>query len=64
LATAFATAAALIAHDYRDADGWTECWRNCSALQTSVGLAYFWGGMLLVALGLGALTAVVVRRRG
>ena len=66
LALAFVIAAVLIAQDYRDADGWVDCWPNCSTLQTGVGFAFIWGGALLVATGLfslGALAVLAVRGR-
>jgi hypothetical protein len=66
LATAFVIAVVLIAHDYRDADGWVDCWPHCSTLQTGVGVAFIWGGALLVVAGLvslGALAVVAVRHR-
>jgi hypothetical protein len=60
LAAAFVTAAVLIAQDYRDADGWVDCWPNCSTLQTGVGVTFIWGGALLVVAGLASLGALAV----
>jgi hypothetical protein len=48
----FALAYAAKEADFRDADGWIDCWPSCSALQvaTGVGVTYVpVGGLLLAA---------------
>jgi hypothetical protein len=68
LATLYVAAIVLVETDYRDADGYTDCWPSCSALQDAVGLVFWLGGWLLVLSGLFSLSALLVlalrRRRG
>jgi hypothetical protein len=53
LATSFALALVAQETDYRDADGWIDCWPHCSALQqaTGAGLSYVPALGVLVAAG-------------
>jgi hypothetical protein len=56
----------VIATDYKDADGFSDCWPACSTLQDLVALVFWYGGALLVLtilFSLGALAVALVRRR-
>ena len=44
-------AAAAVRSDYRDADGYIDCWPSCSALQDGVGIALWWSPIAFVVLG-------------
>jgi hypothetical protein len=62
----YVVAILFIETDYRDADGFMDCWPWCSALQEAVWLVFWLGGGLLVLSGLfslGALLVLAVRRR-
>jgi hypothetical protein len=63
-AVAFLLAFLAIGTDYRDADGFFDCWPNCTALQDTVGIAFFTGPAIafLGVAGLG-LESVLRRRR-
>jgi hypothetical protein len=68
LATLYVVAILFIETDYRDADGFTDCWPSCSAFQEAVGLVLWLGGGLLVLSGVFCLAALLIlavrRRRG
>jgi hypothetical protein len=49
--------------DYRDADGWADCWPGCSALQRAVGISLTGGTVLGVALVVAFAVALIRRRR-
>jgi hypothetical protein len=49
--------------DYRDADGWVDCWPSCTALQRGVGVSLVGGAVLGAALAL-AFVIALVRRGG
>ena len=51
VAAAWLLARAAVRADYRDADGYVDCWPSCTLLQDSVGLAIWYGPVLLIALG-------------
>ena len=51
IAAAWLLARAAVRTDYRDADGYVDCWPSCTLLQDSVGLAIWYGPVLLIALG-------------
>jgi hypothetical protein len=58
-------ARAAVESDYRDADGYVDCWPSCTVLQDAVKLALLIGPLLWV--GLAVVAAVLVaayRRRG
>ena len=50
LGAAWAVAKELVRRDWRDADGYIDCWPNCSAVQDGVALAIWVGPVLLVVL--------------
>jgi hypothetical protein len=62
LVVGWLAAAVLFATDYRDADGWTDCWPNCTALQDVVGIAAIGVPVLFVVLLLGGLAGWMTRR--
>jgi hypothetical protein len=35
--------------DYRNADGWVDCWPSCTPLERGVGIGLFAGAVLMVA---------------
>jgi hypothetical protein len=49
----------LIASDYRDADGWVDCYPSCSGLQRVVGGVAIWGGALLIVCAAAAVAGLV-----
>lgn len=61
---AWLTAAVLFAIDYRDADGFMDCWPNCTGWQDAVGFVAFFAPALLVVLLLGSLAGWLSRRAG
>jgi hypothetical protein len=71
-AAAWGLALAAMWTDYRDADGWVDCWPSCTALQHGVGTVLVLGpvaavAVLLLALGLATVTRLrerASRRRG
>ena len=53
--------------DYRDADGFLDCWPSCTAFQVAIASTFWYGAVMFLVLGvfavaLGAITAR--RRRG
>jgi hypothetical protein len=61
-ASAFVLAAAAVKTDFRDADGFVDCWPACTALQKTIPLGLFVAPVVSV---LAPLTAIVaVARRG
>lgn len=62
LVAAWLTAAVLVASDYRDADGFMDCWPRCTAWQDAIGFAVFAGPALFVVLLAGGLLGYVTRR--
>jgi ABC-type Fe3+ transport system permease subunit len=65
LAGAWALSAAAQATDFRDADGWVDCWPHCSLLQEAVGRTLFYAPIdaVLIAVLANALAFVDRRRR-
>jgi hypothetical protein len=55
---------AAIRSDYRDADGWIDCWPHCTVLQDTVGTVYVFGpaAFVVLAVAVGFL-ALITRRR-
>jgi hypothetical protein len=54
----------IVRRDWRDADGYVDCWPRCSAVQDGVAVALWWvpvGLVVLVAIS-GVLAAITVRR--
>lgn len=65
IAAAWILARAAVRADYRDADGYVDCWPTCSALQDAVGLAIWYGPLLSIILGaFAAVLAAITRPRG
>jgi len=52
----------LVAIDYRDVDGFMDCWPRCTAWQDGVGFVVFAGPVMLVILLLGSLAGWLARR--
>ena len=55
-ATAFVLALVAIERDFRDADGFMDCWPNCTLVQDVVGVTVFAAPIVFVA----AVVAIVV----
>jgi hypothetical protein len=54
-----------IDHDYRDADGYVDCWPSCTPLQNAVALGLFFAPIAWFALGvLAAVLAALTGPRG
>ena len=65
LATLYAVAWVAIATDFRDADGFIDCWPHCSALQEAVGIGVTWIPILMGVLAVvDVVYAFVAPRRG
>lgn len=65
LAGTWGLAAVAMRTDYRDADGWIDCWPACTLLQDGVGTVLVLGPPVITASLLLALAlAAVTRRRG
>jgi hypothetical protein len=62
LVIAWLAAAVLVAIDYRDVDGFMDCWPRCTAWQDGVGFVVFAGPVMLVILLLGSLAGWLARR--
>jgi hypothetical protein len=63
-ALAFFLSFAAVSADYRDADGFMDCWPNCSAFQQTVGTSLFIAPLaFLLSVGLIAGTLVARSRR-
>jgi hypothetical protein len=62
LAAAWLAAAVLFAGDYRDADGFMDCWPSCTAVQDTVGFAIFVLPAMFVLVLLGSLAGWMARR--
>jgi len=64
LAAAWGLALAAIWTDYRDADGFVDCWPSCSQFQNAVEWALWYGPVMIVLLGVfaGVLGIVTARR--
>ncbi|MGH3022324.1 MAG: hypothetical protein ACRDNI_01590 [Gaiellaceae bacterium] len=60
LAVGWVLAARAVAVDYRDADGFVDCWPYCTAFHMTIGATLFYGP---VAAGLLLVVAVVLRAR-
>ena len=66
VSSAYVAANVMIATDYKDADGFVDCWPYCSGVQEAVKVAFWFGGGLLVLIGVVSLVwaALAVARRG
>lgn len=66
LAVAWGVALAAIWTDYRDADGFVDCWPSCSHFRNAVASAFWYGPVMFVLLGVfaGVLGIVTARREG
>jgi hypothetical protein len=63
LAALWALAALAVSTDWRDADGYVDCWPNCSPLQDTVGVLFVVAPAAAVFLALSALVTWLIRRR-
>ena len=63
LATLWVLAALAISTDWRDADGYVDCWPNCSAVQDAVGVLFWIGPAAAVVLAVSAIITWFIRRR-
>lgn len=62
LIVTWTVAAILIATDVRDADGFMDCWTDCTILQDGVEFALFVSPVMLVVVLIGRLAAWLTRR--
>jgi heme/copper-type cytochrome/quinol oxidase subunit 3 len=60
LAAAYTVANVLIAIDYDDADGFMDCWPDCSGVQEAIRTALFIGGTLLLLVAAVSLVWAVI----
>ena len=51
------------ATDYRDADGFIDCWPNCTAIQDATGWGVYLAPIVGIVAGIAAVAALVIRRR-
>src|SRR5919197_762834 len=56
-------AALAISTDWRDADGYVDCWPNCSLVQDTVGVLFWVAPAAALVLAFSALIDAFVRRR-
>ena len=64
LAVAWILAAVAVRTDYRDADGFVDCWPYCSTFQNTVGATLVYGPLTAVlVLAIAALLVVLRRTR-
>lgn len=63
LVVSWVTAAVLFGTDYRDADGFMDCWPHCTVLQDVVGFVLFASPILLIGVVAGRLAGWLARRR-
>ena len=59
---AWTVATILIAADVRDADGFMDCWPDCTVLQDAVEFAFVVSSVMLVVVATGRLAARLARR--
>jgi hypothetical protein len=62
LVVAWAVDAVVVRTDYRDADGFIDCWPHCTALQDVVGTVLWASPALLVILLASCLVGCMTRR--
>jgi hypothetical protein len=62
LAALWGLAALAVSTDWRDADGYVECWPNCSPVQDTVGVLFLVAPAAAVFLALSALITWLIRR--
>lgn len=53
---------ALVAHDYRDTDGFIDCWPSCTVEQQFAGGVLFYTPLLMALILAGSLVALARRR--
>jgi hypothetical protein len=65
LACAWGLAKIAVEHDYRDADGYVDCWPSCSHVQDTVGVGILFTPIVWILLGvLAAVLAALTGPRG
>jgi hypothetical protein len=63
LAALWLPAALAVSTDWRDADGFGDCWPNCSPAQDTVGVLFLVAPAAAAFLALSALVTWLIRRR-
>lgn len=63
LAACFVLALSAQATDFRDADGWIDCWPSCSGVQRATGAGLSYVPALGVLLSLAMIVLTLARRR-
>lgn len=63
LCALYALAWGAVVTDVGDADGFVDCWPNCSLLQYGVGVALSWSPILMAALVLATGAYLAARRK-
>jgi hypothetical protein len=63
LGTAWGLALVAVENDYRDADGFVDCWPYCSPLQEAVGATPVYGPLAALLVILTTTVVAVLRRR-
>jgi hypothetical protein len=63
VAVAWILAAAAVRTDYRDADGFVDCWPSCSAFQDGVAITLFFGPPMAVLVVVASAILVPLERR-
>ena len=62
LMVAWTIATILVVADVRDADGFMDCWPDCTVLQDVVGFAFMVSPVMLVVIATGRRAARLARR--
>ena len=62
-AVAFGLSYVAIATDYRDADGYVDCWPDCTAIQDAVSFGFFLAPVVAIVACVALLLARLGRRR-
>jgi hypothetical protein len=64
LAGMWALAAVAVRADYRDADGFVDCWPGCTPVQRAVGAALFYGPIAALLVLIATALLLMARRKG
>jgi hypothetical protein len=62
LAVSWVLAALAVRTDYRDADGFVDCWPGCSTFQDAVGVTLFYGPVAGALVLVTSIALLLVRR--